>query len=165
MTLIALLFTIGILLILTEVIVPGGILGAIGGLLMILGTLVAFRELGSTGGLVALAVAIVACGLALYFEFRILPKTRIGRRAFLTKEITAVSQAIGNEAQNLIGKPAEALTMLSPSGYVRVDGRRYEAFSRSGQIPAGAVLEITGADNFRLIVSLAKPTDHHHHHA
>lgn len=162
MTLVILLFAIGILLIVLEVIVPGGILGGIGGLLMILGTVVAFRELGSGGGFIALAAAIVASGLALYFEFQILPKTRIGKRAFLTKEFTAVSQAIGSDAQNLIGKPAVALTMLSPSGYVRVDGLRYEAFCRSGQVPAGAALEITGADNFRLIVSLAKPTDHHH---
>jgi membrane-bound ClpP family serine protease len=46
--------------------------------------------------------------------------------------------------------------MLSPSGYVRVDGRRYEAFCQSGQVPMGAALEIVGADNFRLIVSPAK---------
>jgi membrane-bound ClpP family serine protease len=46
--------------------------------------------------------------------------------------------------------------MLSPSGYVRVDGRRYEAFCQSGQAPAGSALEIIGADNFRLIVTLTK---------
>lgn len=157
MSLIILLFSIGVLMILVEVIVPGGILGGIGALLMIAGSVIAFLEFGATGGLVALAAALLITGLALYIELRILPKTRIGKRAFLTKEITAVTRAVGDEARNLIGKPAEAVTMLSPSGYVRVDGRRYEAFCQSGQVPAGSVLEIVDADAFRLIVSLAKP--------
>ena len=43
--------------------------------------------------------------------------------------------------------------MLSPSGYIRVEGKRYEAFCQSGQAPAGTPLEVVGADNFRLIVS------------
>lgn len=156
MSLVILLFAIGILMIVAEVIIPGGILGAIGALLMIGGSVMAFLEFGTTGGLVALAAASVITGLALYVELRILPKTRFGKRAFLDKEITAVTRAVGDEARNLVGKSAEAITMLSPSGYVRVDGRRYEAFCQSGQVPAGSALEIIGADAFRLIVSIAK---------
>lgn len=153
MTLIILLFAVGILLIATEVIVPGAILGTIGGLLMVGGTVLAFLDYGTGGGLLALGIASVVGALALFIEFRILPKTAIGRRAFLTEEVTGVSAAIGKDALALVGKPAEALTMLSPSGYVRIDGRRYEAFCQSGQAPAGAALEVIGADSFRLIVT------------
>ncbi len=156
MTLIILLFAIGILLIAVEVIVPGGILGSIGALMMFGGCVMAFLEYGTTGGIVAVIAAFVIGGLAVFLEFRILPRTKLGKRAFLTHEITAVSAAFGKEALNLVGKSAEALTMLSPSGYVRVDGRRYEAFCQSGQVPAGSALEIIGADNFRLIVALIK---------
>jgi membrane-bound ClpP family serine protease len=156
MTVIVLLFLIGLIFIAVEVIIPGGILGAIGGLLMFSGCAVAFSTYGLWGGVLALAVAILLGILALYFEFQILPKTSIGKRAFLTTEITGVSAALGKEALDLVGLPAEALTMLSPSGYVRVNGKRYEAFSQSGQIPVGTMLDIVGADNFRLIVSLRK---------
>jgi membrane-bound ClpP family serine protease len=148
---------LGISLIALEVIVPGAILGSIGALLMFSGCVIAFLEFGTGGGLLALLAAIVISSGALFFEFRILPKTRLGKRAFLTKEITAVSQAVSDEARNLIGKNAAALTMLSPSGYVSVDGTRYEAFCQSGQAPAGASLQIIDADNFRLIVSETKP--------
>ncbi len=158
MTLVVLLFLIGVIFIAVEVIIPGGILGAIGGLLMFAGCAVAFSTFGTAGGLIALTAALLLGGLALFFEFRILPKTAIGRRAFLTTEVTGVSAALGKEALDLVGHPAEALTMLSPSGYVRVNGERYEAFSQSGQVPAGAMLDIVGADNFRLIVSLRKTT-------
>lgn len=156
MTLIILLFALGILLLAVEVIVPGAILGSIGGLLMFGGCVMAFIEYGTGGGILAVAVALALAGLAFYLEFRVLPRTRVGRRAFLTSEITGVSAAFGQEARELIGKSAEALTMLSPSGYIRVAGKRYEAFCQSGQAPAGAVLEVTGTDNFRLIVSLTK---------
>lgn len=157
MTWIVLLFALGIGLIAMEVIIPGGIIGTVGGLMMFAGCVLAFMDFGSVGGLVAVAVAILLSAIALYIEFRVIPRTRIGKRAFLTSEITAVSSAFGSEALALVGKPAEALTMLSPSGYVMIDGTRYEAFSQSGQVPAGAALQVTGADNFRLIVSLSNP--------
>jgi membrane-bound ClpP family serine protease len=153
MTILVLLFVIGILLILAEVIVPGGILGTIGGLMMFGGCILAFMNYGSLGGLAAVLVALILGGGALYLEFRYLPKTKLGKRAFLNAEISGVSAAFGKEALDLIGKSAEAITLLSPSGYILVDGRRYEAFCQSGQAPVGSLLEIIGADNFRLIVS------------
>ena len=156
MTWIILLFVLGLLFIAVEVIIPGGILGTIGGLMMFGGCFIAFTEFGTVGGFIAVVVALSLAILAIYLEFKILPKTAIGRRAFLTKEVTGVSAAFGDEARELIGKSAEALTMLSPSGYINIDGKRYEAFCQSGQIPAGTPLEVIGADNFRLIVSQTK---------
>ena len=153
MTLIILLFAIGILLLAVEVIVPGAILGSIGALMMFGGCVVAFIKYGTGGGIIAVCVALAAAALAFFIEFRVLPRTAVGRRAFLTKEITAVSAAFGDEARDLIGKSAKALTMLSPSGYILIDGKRYEAFCQSGQVPAGAALDVIGADNFRLIVT------------
>jgi len=158
MTLVVLLFALGIVLLVVEVIVPGGILGTIGALLIFGGCVAAFMRLGTGGGMIAVAVAVVVAVVAFYLEFRVLPRTTIGRRAFLKGEITGVSAAYGNEARDLIGKSATALTMLSPSGYITIDGKRYEAFSQSGQVPAGTRLEVTGADNFRLIVSQTTST-------
>jgi membrane-bound serine protease (ClpP class) len=158
MTLLIILFVAGILLILAEVILPGGIVGAIGALMMLAGCAIAFSNYGPGGGMLAVFGSLALAGAALYWEFRYLPNTRLGRKAFLTKEITAVSAAVGGEARELVGQTAEALTMLSPSGYVSVGGRRYEAFCRSGQAPAGSILEIVGADNFRLIVNRRLPT-------
>ena len=158
MSLIILLFSLGILFIAVEVIVPGAILGSIGALLMFGGCVMAFIEYGTTGGMLAVTAAFAIGALAMFLEFKVIPNTKFGKRAFLTREITAVSAAFGAEARDLIGKSAEALTLLSPSGYILIDGIRYEAFSQSGQVPAGSALEVVGADNFRLIVSLSKTT-------
>lgn len=153
MTIIILLFALGIVLLAVEVIVPGGILGSIGGLMLFGGCVMSFLEYGTIGGIIAVALALTLTFAALYIEFRVLPRTAVGKRAFLTSEIAGVSSAFGKDARELIGKSAEALTMLSPSGYIRIDGKRYEAFCQTGQAPAGAALEVIGADNFRLIVS------------
>lgn len=158
MSLIILLFIIGILCILAEVIVPGGILGGIGALFMFGGCVVAFMRFDSGGGALAVAVALVITTVALIVEFKFLPKTKLGRRAFLDKEISGSSSIYGTETRELVGKHAEALTKLTPSGYVRVDGKRYEAFSQSGQIDAGTALEVIGSDNFRLIVAPIRST-------
>jgi membrane-bound ClpP family serine protease len=53
----------------------------------------------------------------------------------------------------VIGKPATAVTILAPSGYVLVEGRRFEAFCRSGHADRGDALSVIGVDNFRLIVT------------
>ncbi|MCF7676106.1 MAG: hypothetical protein K9N23_22990 [Akkermansiaceae bacterium] len=158
MTLIVLLFSIGILLLVAEVIVPGGVLGAVGGALMLGGCVLAFVDYGVGGGILTVVIASLIGLLALYVEFKVLPRTKLGKRAFLTSEMTGVSAAVGTEAQRLVGKPATALTMLSPSGYVQIDGRRYEAFCQSGQAPVGTALEVIGADSFRLIVSQPQST-------
>jgi len=153
MSLIVLLFIIGILCIVAEVIVPGGILGGVGALFMFAGCVLAFMRYDVGGGVLAVAAALLVTIIALTLEFKLLPKTKLGRRAFLEKEISGTSSIYGEEARELVGKSAEALTRLSPSGYIRIDGKRYDAFSQSGQIDAGTELRVVGSDNFRLIVA------------
>jgi len=153
MSLIILLFIIGILCIAAEVLVPGGILGGVGVLFMFGGCVLAFTRYDVGGGLIAVATALFVTIVALALEFKLLPKTKLGKRAFLEKQISGSSSIYGAETRELVGKTAEALTRLSPSGYVRIDGQRYEAFSQSGQIDAGTQLQVVGSDNFRLIVA------------
>jgi membrane-bound ClpP family serine protease len=153
MTLVILLFALGIIFIGVEVIVPGGILGTIGVLMMFGGCVAAFMTLGTTSGMIAVAVAFAVAMLAFYVQFRILPNTAMGRRAFLNNEITAVTSNLAEETRDLIGKSGKAVTMLSPSGYILIEGRRYLAYCQSGQAPAGAMLDVIATDNFRLIVT------------
>ena len=154
MTSILLLFAVGLLLLGFEVIVPGGILGAIGGLAILAGCVIAFGELGITGGGLAVLAAVLLVGLLLYVEFRILPKTAMGRRLFLKSKVTGT--AVNAREVDLGGKSGEAATDLGPTGYVMIEGKRYEAFSRSGFLDAGAKVKVVGMDNFRLIVTLEK---------
>jgi membrane-bound serine protease (ClpP class) len=153
MTLIILLFAIGLVLLAVEVIVPGGILGVAGGIALLAATIVTFTQYGATSGVIALAASVLLAGLTVVLELYLIRHTKLGKKAFLNAEITASSSDLAQQTKELIGKSAESATMLSPSGYVTIDGRSYEAFCPSGQIPAGTTLRVIGADNFRLIVS------------
>lgn len=152
MTLIILLFTIGLILLAAEVLVPGGILGIAGGVALFAGCVVSFIRLGASGGLIAVVIAMLAAFVVFYIQFRVLPKTRIGKRFFLKREITATSTALQDSARDLIGKAALSATVLSPSGYVTIDGKRYEAVSQSGQISPGTELEVIDVNHFQLTV-------------
>jgi membrane-bound ClpP family serine protease len=155
MNAILLLFLIGVLLLAGEVFVPGAILGIIGAVCMFGGCVLSFSQFGTSGGLLATGVAVALLGLMLYLELVWLPKTRVGKKMIVQSTVSATSQPALAELNEVVGKTAEALTPLVPSGYVLVEGRRYEAFSQSGHAPKGATLRVTGLDNFRLI--LTKP--------
>jgi membrane-bound serine protease (ClpP class) len=152
MNTIFLLFIVGFILLAFEVIVPGAILGTIGGLCLLGGITLAFMEYGPIGGSSAIAAALVMTGLMIYIEFRLLPKTRWGKQMFLDAAINGTSQPLPAEESAVVGRPGKTLTPLSPSGYVLIDGHRYEAFSRSGLLAQGEPVQVVGLDAFRLIV-------------
>ena len=151
MTAIILLFGLGIVLLTFEVVVPGGVLGVLGGLAMLGGCALAFYEYGVAGGGIAVVVALTVLALGLFIEFRVLPKTRFGKK--LNQSVGATSQPLPADSAMVVGKLAETVTMMAPSGYVAIDGHRYEAFSRSGLIPKGATVRVVAVDNFHLIVA------------
>ena len=153
MNAVILLFSVGVLLLAAEVVLPGAIAGILGGLAMLAGCIVAFQEFGVAGGAVASVIAVVALGVTFYLELVWLPKSRFGRALVVNSAVDATSQAPLADAGEVVGKTAEAVTALVPSGYVSIDGRRYEAFCRSGMVARGEALRVVGLDNFRLIVT------------
>ena len=159
MTWIILLVAVGITLISMEIIIPGGILGAIGAVCVLSGCVVSFSQFGSGGGLISTAIIFALTGIVIWLEFKIFAKTALGKRTFLTKSVDAVSSAYDEDAKELIGMAAEAMTTLSPSGYITIEGKRYEAFCQSGHIESGTALKVVGADSFRLIVAEEGATD------
>lgn len=154
MTLLAVLFTVGVLLLGFEIIVPGGFLGVLGGLALLGGCVLSFVQLGSSGGLAATGLALVLAGIVVALEFFVLPRTSWGKRMFLRAKVSGNSQPMPGGVE-LVGKAAVAATTLAPSGYVMVDGKRFEAFCRSGFAEAGTSLNIVAVENFRLIVSIS----------
>jgi membrane-bound ClpP family serine protease len=147
------LLVVGLLLLGFEVIVPGAILGIAAMIALLAGVVVAWVEHGSAGALFAFAVTLFGGGALLYFEFRVLPRTRIGRRMFLEKAIDGASQPpIAGREADVVGREAVAVTALGPTGIVQVDGRRYEARCDSGFAEAGARLRVARVETFQLVV-------------
>jgi membrane-bound ClpP family serine protease len=157
MTLIIVLFLAGVILLTVEVVVPGAILGIAGGIALLVGVLLAFDDYGMNGGLVALTTALALVAVALYLEFVLLPRSRLVRKFSMGDTVAGTSQpALADRA--VIGKRVVAVTPLVPSGVVECDGKRFEAFARSGYARIGDQLEIVDLDNFRLIVTKSSTT-------
>ncbi|HLP00741.1 MAG TPA: NfeD family protein [Opitutaceae bacterium] len=153
MTLVIVLFVLGALLLALEIIVPGGVLGSIGGLLMLGGVVAAFLKLGTTGGGVATGLALLLLGTMFYLEMVWLPRSRVAKHLTMDATIDSVSQPPVAQEAEVLGQDAVALSTLAPTGFVRVNGRRYEASCRSGYAAAGETLKVVGLDAFRLIVT------------
>ena len=153
MNAVLILFLLGVILLAGEVFMPGAILGILGAIGMFAGCVISFLQLGTGGGIIATVVALALLGLTLYVELIWLPKTSFGRKLIVHSTVNATSQPPLADKENVIGKTAEALTALVPSGHVLLEGRRYEAYSQSGHVTKGTSLRVTGLDNFRLIVT------------
>lgn len=153
MNAILLLFLVGVVLLAGEIFTPGLVLGVLGALAMVAGCALAFSQFGQAMGAIATLAAVIFLGLTLYVEMVWLPKTRFGRKLIVHSTVYATSQPMPADAEVVMGKSAEAVTTLAPSGYVSVEGRRYEAFCQSGHAAKGAALRVVGLDNFRLIVT------------
>jgi membrane-bound ClpP family serine protease len=153
MSVLFVLFLLGIVLLALEIVTPGPLCGIAGCICMVLGVVKSFALFGPLGGAVAVVLALLALGAVIYLEFVWLPRSRLVKAFTMGTTLEATSQPPPAQAEDVVGREAVAETTLAPGGFVRVGDRRYEAFCRSGHAPAGATLRVVGLDNFRLIVS------------
>jgi membrane-bound ClpP family serine protease len=153
MTAVILLFLVGVVLLAADVFAASFLLAILGGVLMLIGCVVAYQVMGATAAGVATLAAVALLGVTIYLELIVLPRTRFGRGLVVEAKVDATSQPPVAPSEAVVGRNAEALTTLAPSGYVAVEGRRYEAFCQSGHAAKGTPLRVVGVDNFRLIVS------------
>src|SRR5690625_3918739 len=151
LTTIIALFIVGVLLISFELIVPGGILGLFGGLAILGSWALTFYEYEIHVGLAAVLVGLIILGGTLYVELKLLPRTRFGRRLFLSSAIDSTSQA-PLATQDIIGAEGETLTALVPTGVVLIGDQKYEEFSVSGMLEKGTPVTVVDFDTFRVRV-------------
>lgn len=152
MTIIILLFVLGIVLLALDLFMPGMIMTMLGILVMLAGSTQAFQLYGIGGGLTAFGIGLVLLTITLYIEYVILPKTPYGKKFFLNASVGGASQP-PPDAVTLTGRECVAVTPLVPTGQIELDGRRYEALSLDGHIDKGGRLKITGSQNFSLTVT------------
>jgi membrane-bound serine protease (ClpP class) len=171
-----LLFFLGILLVLVELLFfPGIVIVALSGIVLILGSLVwamadlwpgeplsiawsgdAFVEPLRNVGFGLLLAVVMGVALA-----RFLPQGWVWDKMVVGSAIGGSAQIGGGAPEegagfsSLIGRHGVAVTMLRPSGQVEIDGRRYEAKADVGIIDTGDAVVVTGRSDFNLIVEKA----------
>lgn len=154
MTLILILFAAGLVLLAADVFVSSLVLAAGGAAAMAVGVGLVYARSGPAPALAAGVVALMLLVAAVYSELVLFPRTRWGR-GFVVESTSGAPPNRPSDA--LVGKGARAVTTLAPSGYVLVDGIRYEAFCQAGLAAAGTELQVVGVDAFRLVVAPGRP--------
>ena len=146
------IFVIGILLIIAEFFLPGGISGILGAAAIIFSIILAGGNIVqmSIAVLIALTVAIV--GMVIIMKF--FGKQMKALNKIILSDATTTEQGyVSNENRvDLIGKVAITMTALRPSGTIRIDNERIDAVSDGSFVAKDKQVTIIKVEGSRIVV-------------
>ena len=151
MTLLLSLLAAGLLLLLFEVLLPGGIAGLFGFGFIIAASVVCYQEYGLAWSLITFVLSCLVAVIILVGGIKVLPHTRIGQ-AFFHRGSNKSIGITPVDRESLVGKKGQAISILAPTGLVLIDGQSYEAHSQSGFIEKGTPVEVIEQTILHLIV-------------
>lgn len=140
----------GLLLVVAEIFLPGGILGLVGAGCLVAASVMAFQRWGPVGGTL-FTVAEIALGAVVILQaVRWIPNTPLGKGLVLGASVDGAAPSKDNE--DLMGREGVALTQLRPAGAARIDGRRHDVVTEGGLIEAGTPLKVIAVEGIRVVV-------------
>jgi len=144
--LILLLLLIGLLLLVVEAFVPGGIVSTIGVVLIIISGILFVQDYGRTAGMIYFAISAVVGFVVWLLGFLL-----IARSLALKPPSTAEPAAGGDPRIGAIGRVVQA---LRPTGTIELGHRRCAARTDASntEVPEGARVVVTGVDSSYLVV-------------
>lgn len=147
---------IGLILLIAEVFIPsGGLIGllAIG----FLGVSLYLAFTTTTHGIKFVIALGLLLPLTLAAAVNLWPRSPFAKYIFLTPptEEESAPEVRGTMMHHLIGQFGRALTPLRPSGLVDFEGKRLDALSEEGLIPAGALVRAVQIRSGQIVVRAA----------
>ncbi|MDA3798879.1 MAG: hypothetical protein PF692_07355 [Kiritimatiellae bacterium] len=143
------LLVTGVLLLSLEIFVPGGILGTIGGLMLISTIFMSLFIFDKYGVLIAFLIMVFSVAMLVAW-IAILPKTPLGKR--ITLNHTLVSAKSNSDRTSLVGREGITVSELRPSGFAKIDGKKYDVLSDGGLISVDKEIVVTNVSGIRIIV-------------
>ncbi len=134
-----------------EIFFPGVVLFLFGLLLLIAASIIAAVKYGASGGMLTFAASVMLATIMLFVEIYIIKNSRWGKIFHHTTSNQAVSNSPPG-TPDIVGKYGTVLSPMVPSGLVTIEGKNYQAYSRSGHLQKGVRIKVVGRDAFKLIV-------------
>jgi len=145
-TLIAIvLFTMGLVLIFAEILLPGAIMGILG-----FGMVVGSIYLGFRVGQ-GLGVTLLVLGAATVPVFAVLWYHVLSKKFAVRRTLEDASSAERGLSE-LIGKQGVSTTNLRPSGMAEIDGKRIDVVTDGEMIDKGTRVEVVEVEGNRVVV-------------
>ncbi|WP_100331612.1 NfeD family protein [Bacillus xiapuensis] len=146
------LFAIGVLLVLAELFLPGGIAGFLGISAVAGSIILAGEDVKWMGMSILIAVAVALLGMILMVKV-LGKKMKFFKRMILSDSTNTESGYVSNISRlELIGKTGLAKTPFRPAGTVIVDGERIDAVTEGGFIEAQKKVIIVKVEGSRIVV-------------
>ena len=151
---IVLLILLGAIFLMAELVLLPGV--SIGGILA-LGCNVAagyfaFAWYGSTAGWIAIGIIFLVAVFVTILSLR----AKTWQKLSLHQQITSSSMDTPQEHNVKVGDRGVAITRLAPMGKVEIAGHMFEAKSTTDLIDQQSEIEVTGFENFNIIVKKVK---------
>lgn len=146
------LFIVGVILIVLELFLPGGIAGTIGGVAIIASLFLAADNIIHMGIsiLIAISISILVSILMVKVFGR---KVKIFRKIILTDSTTTEKGYVSNKNRTeLLGLEGIALTPLRPAGTVVIDDERIDVVSEGAFIEKDKRVRIVKVEGARIVV-------------
>lgn len=145
-------FIIGLILLILEIFVPGGIIGLIGGSLMIASLLFAGESVTHMAYSIIIAMFIALVGMVIIMKF-FGKKLHVFNKLVLKDATTTEEGYVSNENRlDLIGKTGVTQTAMRPSGVILVDNERIDAVSEGSFINKDKQIVIIKVEGSRIVV-------------
>ncbi|MDF1826622.1 MAG: NfeD family protein [Verrucomicrobiales bacterium] len=151
MTLIIILIAVGLLAVLAELVLPGGLLGIVGALCLVGAVITTFIEYGPTAGVVALVLLLILGIATLGWWMKYFHRLPGTKQLILNEE----SGKNPEDRNRLVGQNGVALTDLVPSGHARIDGDKHDVMAEAESIPKGASIIVVSRRGPSLMVRAA----------
>jgi membrane-bound ClpP family serine protease len=153
------LILLGLVLLVAELFIPTfGVLAAISVGALVFGLAITFANDTSIGFVTLVAVFIIAPAL-LAVMFNYAPKTRFGRRLFLTgpeEDETVANMPVNLELEQLRNRYGRAISDLRPAGVADFDGKRVDVITEGMMVAAGGWVRCIDVKAGKVVV---RPTD------
>jgi membrane-bound serine protease (ClpP class) len=151
MVVIVTLLVIGLLLLVSEIFLPGMIAGLAGFICLALGVAFSFRDLGPTqGGIVLLGVTVLLV-IGFVFWLRYFPNSSLAK-PFVSEGTIG---DIGTDRPELMGKEGLTLTPLRPSGTAVIDERYVDVVTEGELIEKEEPIKVVLVEGMRIVVRRA----------
>lgn len=142
----------GVFFLVTEAFIPSaGLLGVLSAICLVVGVLSSFYYGGMSIGTTFMTVTFVGVGLLIAYMIKKWPETTFGK--LILVEPPPEEQLLPDRSQlhSMVGRIGQAVSLMLPSGFVEIEGKRYDAVAQS-TVEEGTWVRVQSIRNGRILV-------------
>ncbi len=157
MTTLIILLVVGYMLVIAEMVLPGGVLGIMGVICLLGAAIWAFMEFDATTGFIIVLIEVISGIILISLWMKYFFDSRFGHRLVLGSrdpdaDPNTTQDGSSESYQDLLNQTGTALTTLRPSGTARINGRRVDVLSEGDLIDQGEPIRVVKVDGTHIFV-------------